>query len=102
MLALLLPCFDVIILTRFVTNPRALEIEQLETECQSVIDQFDSAAPIPFIESCKDPEAAWQRARQLAEPADLICITGSFYLAGEIRSLAVGNTVSRVTYENLS
>lgn len=97
MFELLLPCFDVIILTRFVTNPRALAIEQLETECQSVIDQFDPETPIPFIESSKDPQAAWQRARQLAEPDDLICVTGSFYLAGEIRSMVIGNTVSRVT-----
>ena len=97
MLALLLPCFDVIILTRFITNPRALAIEQLEAECQAVIERFDSETSIPFIESSKDPQAAWQRARQLAEPEDLICVTGSFYLAGEVRSMLVGNTVSRAT-----
>ena len=97
MLALLLPRFDVIILTRYATNPRALDIEQLEQECQLAIDQFDSETAVPFIESSEDPGTAWQRARQLAEASDLICITGSFYLAGEIRSLVIGNTVSQVT-----
>ena len=96
MLALLLPCFDVIILTRYITNPRSLDIEQLEQECQLVIDQFDSEASIPFIESSQDPGTAWQRARQLAESADLICVTGSFYLAGEIRSLITGQHAAQI------
>ena len=97
MLALLLPRFDVIILTRYATNPRALDIEQLEQECQLAIDQFDSETAVPFIESSEDPRTAWQRAQQFAEANDLVCITGSFYLAGEIRSLVIGNTVSHVT-----
>ena len=87
MLALLLLCFDVVILTCYATNPRALDIEELEQECQLAISQFDSETAVPFVEAAKDPAAAWQRARQLAETNDLVCITGSFYLAGEIRSL---------------
>jgi len=96
MLALLLPCFDVIILTRYVTNPRALAVEQLERECQAVIDQFDSEDNIPFIESSNNPRTAWQRARQLAEANDLICIAGSFYLAGEIRSFITGQHAAQI------
>ena len=35
------------------------------------------------------PGAAWQRARELAEPNDLVCVTGSFFLAAELRSAVV-------------
>ena len=96
MLALLLPCFDVVILTRYATNPRALDIEELEQECQLATSQFDSETAVPFIESAKDPGAAWQRARQLAETNDLVCITGSFYLAGEIRSLITDQQTAQI------
>jgi folylpolyglutamate synthase/dihydropteroate synthase len=30
---------------------------------------------------------AWQHIRRSATPDDLICITGSFFLAGEMRKL---------------
>jgi dihydrofolate synthase/folylpolyglutamate synthase len=96
MLALLLPCFDVVILTRYATNPRALDIEELEQECQLAISEFDSETTVPFIESAKDPSTAWQRARQLAETNDLVCITGSFYLAGEIRSLITDQQAAQI------
>ena len=31
------------------------------------------------------PEAAWELASELATPEHLICVTGSFFLAAEIR-----------------
>ena len=34
-----------------------------------------------------DPAAAIERAKQLAEPEDLICITGSLYFAGEVKEI---------------
>jgi len=36
-------------------------------------------------EVAREPEAALARARAMAEPNDLICITGSLYLAGKLR-----------------
>ena len=100
MLQLLLPVFDVVILTRYITNPRALTIIALEQQCQRALDlatDIQGDQTIPFIESCEDPSAAWNRAAELAATEDRICITGSFYLAGEIRSLVIGNAVSHVT-----
>jgi dihydrofolate synthase/folylpolyglutamate synthase len=44
-------------------------------------------------EICEDPHQALARARELARPEDLLCITGSFFLAGMLRpSLAAGQT----------
>jgi dihydrofolate synthase/folylpolyglutamate synthase len=99
MLRLLLPAFDSVILTRYVTNPRALAIEELEQECQAVLASSENREldhSIPFIESCKDPVAAWERIATLGGPHDLICITGSFYLAGEMRKLVAGTPASRI------
>jgi dihydrofolate synthase/folylpolyglutamate synthase len=99
MLRLLLPAFDNVILTRYVTNPRALAVEELEQECQAVLatsENRELEQSIPFIESCEDPTAAWERVSMLGSPQDLICVTGSFYLAGEIRKLVAGTPASQI------
>jgi dihydrofolate synthase/folylpolyglutamate synthase len=59
-----------------------------------------SAAPGPLADllqsmnvSCAvfgTPTEAWEAARQSARPDDLVCITGSVFLAGELRSMLVG------------
>lgn len=80
MLALLLPAFDRVVLTRYLHNPRAVPVDELAaiaaelgySQCQSV----------------GTPAAAWQVA-QRASADDLICATGSFFLATEIRQLAL-------------
>lgn len=87
MLRLLLPKFDRVVLTKYVNNPRAVEPEELLTLAKSVAgDDRDS---IFKLELAAEPLTAWKRAQELAEADDLICITGSFFLAAELRS-AVG------------
>jgi len=39
----------------------------------------------PRVEAVEDRRAAVDRALSLAGPADLVCVTGSFYLAGDAR-----------------
>ena len=36
-----------------------------------------------------DPASAWHLARRLAGPDDLVCVTGSFFIAAEIRELVL-------------
>jgi hypothetical protein len=36
-----------------------------------------------------DPAAAWKLARRLAREDDLICATGSFFLAAGVREIAL-------------
>ncbi|MGE5222986.1 MAG: bifunctional folylpolyglutamate synthase/dihydrofolate synthase [Omnitrophica WOR_2 bacterium] len=38
-----------------------------------------------------DPWAAVQQARELADPGDLICVTGSIYLVGQVRGSLIAN-----------
>lgn len=79
MLAVLTPLFNEVIFTRFGNNPRALEVERLRelmpanSECQ--------------IHGAADPASALTFAKELAQPEDLICATGSVFLAGELRPL---------------
>jgi dihydrofolate synthase/folylpolyglutamate synthase len=89
MLRLLLPRFDTVVLTRYMNNPRAIEPVELQQFTDSILNEPADAANNnrPVVETSPNPAAAWQRAQQLATENDLICITGSFFLAAEIRPL---------------
>ncbi|MCA9027813.1 MAG: bifunctional folylpolyglutamate synthase/dihydrofolate synthase [Planctomycetaceae bacterium] len=71
--------FDRVILTQFVGNPRSVPIETLVRIAAEVLT-------IPY-ETATDPTAAWQLASQSLTPNDMICATGSFFLAAEMRAL---------------
>ena len=64
-------------LTRFRSNSRSVNPERLGEILRSVSD-------VPFSLHATAAEA-WQAARAAAGPNDLICPTGSVYLAGELR-----------------
>ncbi len=77
MLRLLLPHFDHVFLTRYHNNPRFVPPEQLAR----IVEKTGSAS-FTVRASSQD---TWQQVQALAGPDDLICITGSVFLAGEIR-----------------
>jgi dihydrofolate synthase/folylpolyglutamate synthase len=67
---------DAVILTRM-ANPRAASIEQL----QALFAQY---APRVQVYTAETSDAAMNLAADLAESADLVCATGSLYLAAEV------------------
>jgi dihydrofolate synthase/folylpolyglutamate synthase len=75
----LLPHFDAVILTRYLKNPRAVPPRTLLRLIQSVSD-------IP-CHVATTPTEAWQCARRITSSKDLICVTGSFFIAAEMREL---------------
>ncbi len=75
----LLPRFDSICLTKYLNNPRSVPPEQLVRLIQSI-----SNIPCHMTAT---PAEAWQLARRIAGPHDLICVTGSFFIAAELREL---------------
>ena len=79
-LGVLAPQFDRVGLTRFSSSPRGVSPEELACLLPPGIhaDLFATAAQ------------AWETTRYLAAPLDLICVTGSVFLAGELRPLIVG------------
>ena len=78
MLRQLLPRFETIILTCYLSNPRSVPVEQLYAMTRTVSDRH--------VHLAREPRAAWDLARRLVGPNDLICITGSFFIAAEIRA----------------
>ena len=69
------------ILTQYQTNPRGVAVEELAALAQAT-----------WLRPCHvagDAVTAWRIARHLAAPDDLICITGSFFIATELRPIVL-------------
>jgi dihydrofolate synthase/folylpolyglutamate synthase len=81
MLRQLLPRFDSVIATCFQNNPRNVPVDTLARLVRQLGDQP--------LHVAADPAAAWKLARRIAGKEDLICITGSFFIAAELRELVV-------------
>ncbi len=86
---------DVVVLTRMV-NPRAATIESMQ-------EAFTEHAPHVEIYTAQDSRAAMNLALDLAGSSDLICATGSLYLAGEVLRWAAqrGDTVAAASIEGV-
>jgi len=86
LLRLLLPRFDSVILTQYQTNPRGVPVEELAALAQATSSRSFHLAP--------DAPTAWRIARRLALAKDLICITGSFFIATELRTMIVDGAMA--------
>lgn len=86
---------DAVVITRM-ANPRAATIEQMEA-------LFAEHAPHVRVYTASDSGHAMDLALDLAEDNDLICATGSLYLAGEVLrwSAAHGNKAVAATIEGV-
>jgi dihydrofolate synthase / folylpolyglutamate synthase len=78
MFQMLAPHFSHAYLTRFNGNRRAVPPEELLALWERTTQQPASIHATPV--------EAWQAARASADSQDLICVTGSVFLAGELRS----------------
>ncbi|MEI8372506.1 MAG: folylpolyglutamate synthase/dihydrofolate synthase family protein [Planctomycetota bacterium] len=76
MLQCLLDHFDEVYFTRYLNNSRAVPPEEL----QQVAKELTGRCWPTFGE----PVAAWKAARRSATAKDLVCVTGSFFLASEM------------------
>lgn len=81
MLGLLLPHFQHLLFTRYVNNPRAVEPAELAALARGTLPEQKELS----LEAYETPAEAWQRARSLQNDFGLTCVTGSFFLAAEIR-----------------
>jgi dihydrofolate synthase / folylpolyglutamate synthase len=79
MLRLLLPRFDSVVLTQYQANPRGVPIDELAALVEATATRSCHAAA--------EPASAWSLASHLAASDDLICVTGSFFIASELREL---------------
>ena len=74
--------FDEVVVTRYVTNPRAAPVSRLVAACR--------AAGLPEPHVAAAPPEALARARSLAGRKGLVCVAGSFFLAAEVRGRTGG------------
>jgi dihydrofolate synthase/folylpolyglutamate synthase len=81
MFEVLAPHFNDAFFCRYASSRRSVPPEQLGAVWRSVSDK-------PFYVYDQAGEA-WDAARKAARPDDLICITGSVFLAGELRPVLV-------------
>ena len=79
MLAELAATFDRFALTQYCNNPRSVA----PLELANLLGQFTDR-PCSVHST---PEEAWQSLAPSLQPNELICVTGSFYLAAELRQL---------------
>jgi dihydrofolate synthase / folylpolyglutamate synthase len=80
-LDVLLPCFDTIIATRYVENPRSVPPESIAQHVVAITGRTVQIAP--------GPAEALALARELTDSDGLICVTGSLFLAAEARTIAL-------------
>jgi dihydrofolate synthase/folylpolyglutamate synthase len=81
MLAVLLPAFDEVIVTRYWKNPRGVPPEELAAIAGELApDRVHS------VHIAADPQTAWRLAQSMAKPDHLLAITGSFFIAAEMRA----------------
>ena len=77
MLGRLLGQFDEVVFTRYLNNPRAVPPEELDAMALELGGRRHRV--------CSGPDDAWDEVGRLAAPEDLICVTGSFFIAAEMR-----------------
>lgn len=77
MLQHLLGRFDKVVFTRYLNNPRAVPPQVLQALAEELSGRRHAVAA--------EPAEAWSAVHRLAGPDDLICITGSFFIAAEMR-----------------
>jgi dihydrofolate synthase/folylpolyglutamate synthase len=93
MLRLVLPRFELVILTRYVDNPRGVAPERL----LELVDKLRSdISHVPEVFACDSPVTAWSKYQAIAAPDDLVCVAGSFFLAAEIRPIIATENPVRI------
>ena len=85
MLRALAGYFDHFHLTRYGHNPRCVPPERLA-------ELLRDLAPGRSVSVHPTAAEAWQAARSAAGPGDLVCVTGSMFLAGELFAAVHGET----------
>lgn len=81
MLEIIMGYANRVILTQYSNNPRFVPVEKLASEAESLRSKY----PIVEVLSSPNAEIAMQYAASNSSDQDLICYTGSFFLASEVR-----------------
>ena len=89
MLSLIGDSCEHLLFTQYHDNPRSYPVEQLV----EVFSSLSAAATNkrPRVQVWPDPHDAWRAACNMATSDHVICITGSFFLAAELRPIVLAH-----------
>ena len=91
--SILAPCFDQFIATQYRQNLRVLPAKRLAAIVTEELQRIGHEE-IP-VQAFDHPVTAWEYLLEKVAPDELVAITGSFFIAAEMRMLLLGqNTVS--------
>ena len=94
---LLVQHFDHIYVTKYQENPRGVDAIRLA----EVVRQSCASRPLSTLSERTNvavfatPKAAWEAVQASAHSQDLICVTGSFFIAAEIKALMPPSAASK-------
>ncbi len=86
----LVPVFRRIVVTQYQDNPRAVPYEQLAQVFRDAAQDGQNVA----IDLMPTPADAWRHAIEVTPNTGLVCITGSFFLAAELRPVVLARRSS--------
>lgn len=81
----LLPHFEKIVVTEYVENPRAVPTARLAKIVAAELEKANGAGTTSQVIQEPNPQRAWQRVQATLHPQSLACVTGSFFIAAELR-----------------
>ncbi|MDR2761849.1 MAG: bifunctional folylpolyglutamate synthase/dihydrofolate synthase [Planctomycetaceae bacterium] len=86
MLMELLPNFHIIFMTQYSSSLRCFPTAGLKTIADEILPTFGQKIPLCKIELIYEASQALKKCFDLAEKDDVVCVTGSIYLAAELRN----------------
>ena len=96
MLEILLPAFDRVVFTRYQNNPRSTDPQKLLSIAQSLLP---GEAPAKRLQSAATPAEAISMVELPSSDDQMLCVAGSFFLAGEVRPLLKQRLVQHTSHE---
>lgn len=84
MLGHILRRFDQVVLTEYVNNPRAVPVAELQETAHEI------GCGNRTIHVAEEPHAAWSLATRIYDAPAMVCVTGSFFIAAELREIILG------------
>ena len=86
MLRVLLPIFETVVCARYENNLRGYVAKDLCELAKTTCSELGLAIG-DDISVCESPREAWKAVAEGCPPDELICVTGSFFIASEVREL---------------
>ena len=87
----LLPLFSRVVVTEYQENPRAVPSSTLADMVRREWSRSIRSPGEQELHVRSEPSDAYRLAKQIARPDDLICVTGSFLIAAELRAAMIAD-----------